>query len=336
MTAVAVFSLDHLARMSDHRGLFEHASGTDRREEHGYCTDDNARLLVVTSREPDTGIAHRLSRLALQFVCSAQVADGSCRNRMSAEGRWLDVPGTDDCWGRGLHGLGVASAQHSNPTVRRWAHRAFDRGARQRSQHSRAMAFASLGAAEVVTVDSTNVGARRILSETLALLGPVPYGEWQWPESRLRYANATLAEAMIAAGSALQRPEALEGGLRMLGWLLDLETRDNHLSVTGTAGRDPGDGDVQFDQQPIEVAAMADACWRAASVSDDARWLKGIEMAAAWFTGDNDAGTAVCDAESGGGHDGLRADGVNLNQGAESTIAFLTTMQRARRLVSAT
>ena len=96
--------------MSDHRGLFEHASGTARREEHGYCTDDNARLLVVTSREPDTGIAHRLSRLALQFVCSAQVADGSCRNRMSAEGRWLDVPGTDDCWGRGLHGLGVASA----------------------------------------------------------------------------------------------------------------------------------------------------------------------------------------------------------------------------------
>ena len=81
----------HLLAMSDHRGIFEHAEGTSPRLEHGYCTDDNARLLVVTSRAPDVGAAHHLSRLALHFVRSAQAGDGRCRNRMDVNGRWTDM-----------------------------------------------------------------------------------------------------------------------------------------------------------------------------------------------------------------------------------------------------
>jgi len=323
-------SFDHLERMSDHRGLFEHAEGSDRRTEHGYCTDDNARMLVVTSREPDVGAAHRLSRLALQFVCSAQDTDGRTRNRLEYGGHWLDTAGTEDCWGRSLWGLGVAATQHSNPTVRRWAMRAFDRGAKQRSQDVRAMVFAALGAAEVAAVDPHHVGARKILETLLDMVGPVAPGAWGWPEPQLRYANAAVAEAVIAAGAALGRDAVVAKGLDMLGWLLELETRDAHLSVTGVGGREQGDRSVQFDQQPIEVAALADACWRASLVSDGPRWPRGIEMAAAWFMGDNDIGVAVYDAASGGGYDGLMVGGINLNQGAESSLAFIATMQRAR------
>jgi len=43
---------DHLYRMSDGRGLFEHARHDDPRPEHGYCLDDAARALVVVCREP--------------------------------------------------------------------------------------------------------------------------------------------------------------------------------------------------------------------------------------------------------------------------------------------
>ena len=45
-------SFEHISRLSDRRGTFEHADHTTPRREHGYCTDDMARLLVVTSREP--------------------------------------------------------------------------------------------------------------------------------------------------------------------------------------------------------------------------------------------------------------------------------------------
>ena len=75
---------------------------------------------------------------------------------------------------------------------------------------------------------------------------------------------------------------------------------------------------------------MADACWRAYGLTGDDRGRRGVAAAAAWFAGDNDAGVPMYDDRSGGGYDGLRPDGVNLNQGAESTLAFISTMQRAR------
>jgi hypothetical protein len=108
MSSVVDAGFAHLDSLSDDWGLFEHAEGTVRRLEHGYCTDDNARLLVVSSRGADSGAPRRLSRLALAFVLGAQDKAGRIRNRMNVSGRWTDRAGTDDCWGRSLWALGVA------------------------------------------------------------------------------------------------------------------------------------------------------------------------------------------------------------------------------------
>lgn len=328
-------TFDHIERLSDHRGLFEHAAFTLRREEHGYCTDDNARLLVVASRESDIGSPHRLSRLALGFVLDSQASDGRTRNRMDRLGHWTDGFGTDDCWGRSLWGLGTAAACHADHSIRHWALRGFNTAVGQRSQSPRTMAFAALGAAKVVEQHPFHAPARALLVDALNTIGPIPTGSWSWPEPRLRYANAALAEAVLAAGAALNNTESIDRGLTMLGWLLDLETRRGHLSVAGVGGRTPGETGPLFDQQPIEAAAMADACWRAFAVTDDRIWLHGVNAAAEWFTGANDTGLVMYDRDSGGGYDGLHADAVNLNQGAESTLAFISTMQRARSFAHA-
>ncbi|MEO7369981.1 MAG: glycosyltransferase [Ilumatobacteraceae bacterium] len=333
MNAPNTSRFDHVERLSDHRGMFEHAAGLIRREEHGYCTDDNARLLVVVAREPDTGAAHRLGRLALRFVVDAQHPDGRTRNRMDCDGRWTDDFGTEDCWGRGVWGLGAMAANHDSPSIRRTALRAFDRAARQRSRYSRAMAFASLGAAEVLSREPGHRRASALLVDMLQMVAPVSAGAWAWPEPRLTYANATLAEAVIVAGHALGMPDDVYRGLAMLEWLLEQETSRGHLSVVGVGGRGPDDDGPMYDQQPIEVAAMADACWRAAAVTGDRSWLRGVAAAARWFAGANDTGLPMFDDSSGGGFDGLQPDSVNLNQGAESTLALISTMQRARLLV---
>lgn len=332
MSALTRFSFKHLERLSDEHGLFEHALGTEPHVEMGYCTDDNARLLVVTSRDQQSSASLRLSRLALGFVLDAQSPDGRCRNRLNKAGSWTDTATTDDCWGRSLWGLGTTAALHSDPRVRRWALRGFEGGARQRSAYPHAMAFAALGAAEVVGEDAEHGQARALLADAATVIGPIPDHGWIWPEARLSYANAALAEALIAAGSNLDDAAMLERGLTMLDWLLDTETFDGHLSVTGTAGRGPGDASPQFDQQPIEAAALADACWRAFHVTDDHRWARGVAAAAGWFNGANDAGLSLYDEVSGGCYDGLQAGGVNANQGAESTLALVSTMQRARAL----
>jgi hypothetical protein len=335
---VLVPGFDHLLALSDHHGTFEHACGAQPRREHGYCTDDMARVLVVTTREPDAGDAVRgLAKVAVRFLDEAQAYLGGCRNRMDHTGRWTDVYAFDDCWGRCLWGLGSAAAHSDNGLIRRLAVIQFERAAHGRSTWPRAMAFAAIGAAELLSVDPANAAARKLIGDYAAGLvdanGDI---DWPWPEARLSYANAVLAEAMIAAGGALDDAALCQRGLDLLGWLIGQETSDGHLSPTPAGGRAAGDSRPGFDQQPIEVSSLADACARASTVDAAAIWPDTVRAAAAWFQGDNDAGAVMWDAETGGGFDGLHADGVNLNQGAESTLALLSTFQQARRFVGVT
>jgi hypothetical protein len=320
---------DHLDAMTDDHGLFEHADLVAPRLEHGYCTDDNARLLVVCARAPDAGPAARLGRTALAFVLDALLPDGRVRNRMDQFGTWTDAGSTDDCWGRAIWGLGAVATHHDDPDVADRALAGFHRAARLRSRWPRAMAFAALGAAEVLDADPTDRAARALLIDVVAVVGKPSVGAWAWPHPRLSYANAALAEALIVAGSALADADVLDDGLTMLGWLLELETRGGHLSVAPVSGRCVTDIGPRFDQQPIEVAAMADACWRAFELTGEQRWHNGVRLAAAWFDGANDVAAPMRDDTKGGSFDGLTAHGANRNEGAESTLALVSTMQRA-------
>jgi hypothetical protein len=139
---------------------------------------------------------------------------------------------------------------------------------------------------------------------------------------------------LLAAGSLLDDPPALTDGLAMLAWLLDVETSGEQLSVTPADGWTTGEPRPGFDQQPIEVAALADACVRAFELTGDPRWRDGVRRAAGWFLGENDARTPLLDPVSGGGCDGLERNGRNENQGAESTLAMISTMQQAQRLLA--
>jgi hypothetical protein len=324
---------DHLLRLTDRRGTFEHACLTEPRPEHGYCTDDMARVLVVATREPNSGgQVNGLARVAVQFLNDAQSYAGPCRNRMDRKGHWEDEPSLGDCWGRAIWGLGTAAAHSDVSLVRRLAVIQFERAAKVRSPWPRAMAFAALGAAELLSIEPEHPVAREFLADYADTVAePNGSPSWPWPEPRLTYANAVLAEAMIAAGVALDDSALRYRGLELLHWLVECETAGGHLSPTPTIGRGPDDPRPAFDQQPIEVSTLADACARAAAIDPASIWPETILAAAAWFMGSNDAGQLMWDPETGGGFDRLHADGVNRNQGAESTLAVLSTMQHARR-----
>jgi len=324
---------DHLVRLTDDTGLFEHARHAIVRREHGYCTDDVARGLVVTSREPDPapavlGLAGRY----LAFLTHAQDDGGAFHNRLGYDRRWADAPGLGDWWGRALWGLGTAAARSPAGWIRDEALVAFSLGAPLRSPFPHAMAFAGLGAAEVLRVDPGNALAAALLDDAAAAVGrPGSDPDWPWPHPALSYASAALAEVVIAAGHARRDPAVRDAGLRMLGWLHEIQLVDGRLSALPAAGWERHASRRQFDQQPIEVAAFADACATAAEVTGDGRWHLGVRQAVDWFLGDNDIEAAMWDPATGGGYDGLTPDGPNANQGAESTLALISTMQHARR-----
>ena len=315
-------------------GLYEHAYLRHPRLEHGYCTDDVARALAVVVREPDkTRELERVTDVYLRFLESAVTPNGKVHNRMSISGRWLDAAGPDDMWGRAIGGLGAAVRSASSEAIRDRAFTAFMLAAQCRSVDVRASAFAAVGAADVLSARPDCDAARSLLADCLERLPRGTGKHWQWPESRLRYANATLCQALIVGGEALHDGDALNQGLTHLAVLLGLETGPyGHLSIAGTNGRGSDDEGSLWDQQPIEAAAISAACVEALRITCDPKWATGVTQAWAWFTGDNDSATAMYDPADGAGYDGLERNGRNENCGAESTLAALSALHDVRLL----
>lgn len=322
----------HVLTMTDGIGMFEHADLDAPRLAHGYCTDDVSRLLIAIVREPSPGRElSELARVCFRFLVEAQGVTGRVRNRRSVDGRWHGRRGVDDCWGRSVWAFGTAARLAADEGARSSAVSYFGHAVAQRSPHRRAMAFAALGAAEMLAVQPRHSRAQRLLADSVVAIGPLSDDpSWPWPEDRLSYANAAIAEALIAAGSLLDRPSVLNDGLVLLRWLLDRQLVDGHLSPVPVGGLGRDDRPPAFDQQPIEVAAIADACARAAVVTGDAAWQSSVDLAVQWFAGNNDLGAVMSDPVTGGGFDGLTPHGPNLNQGAESTLALITTLQHRR------
>jgi hypothetical protein len=320
---------DHVRRMTDLTGMWEHARILTPRHQHGYCTDDNARALIVVCREPDP--APEIVALAgtyINFLIAAALEEGGFRNRRNSAGHWTDQIGSDDSQGRALWALGTAAHLAALGGTRVAGADLFGRNAGFDSPALRANAFAILGGVEMLAAHPGHTGTLDLLHRCSARLGHEPSDDWPWLEPRLSYDNARLPEALIAAGSALGDDALVEEGLELLAWLVATETRDGHFSFTPVGGWAVGEPRPGFDQQPVEAGAMADACYRAWLLTGEQVWADRVEMAARWFMGDNDNGSRLYDPRTGGSCDGLKSSGVNHNHGAESTLSALIALQR--------
>lgn len=340
---VSVLPLSHLVYLSDARGVFEHAQEAEPRAEHGYCLDDVARALSFVVREAAwaTEPTPHLTGLIdtyLSFIEHAITEGGAAHNRLDTQGRWTDTAGGGDWWGRAVGALGTAARlSHEPKTVARATH-AFLRATDWETPDLHAQLFAAVGASDALAAGIAELAdpSTRLIRRASAMVGPAVDPSWPWPERRLRYANGVVPEALIAGGWALRDTPMFDRGLALLHFLLDTYTETGHLSLTGSAGWEPGEPRPQFDQQPIEAAKFAEACARAWELTGDDVWRQGVRSAWRWFLGDNDSSTPMVDLATGAGFDGLTPTGHNTNRGAESTLAALTTHQLARQLGLAT
>lgn len=329
--------LTHLKELSTSIGLYEHAQIDIPRTTHGYCVDDVARGLVLLCREPELdNDASALLEVYLEFVLKAITPNGLCHNRMDTRENWTDEPSTSDWWGRAVWALGVSAVHAPNANQRARSLGGFRTLTRTATCDLMALAFATLGAGEVLIADPEEIGAEKILLAAKSKLLPTDQNsDWIWPESRLRYSNGSIAQAVLLTGLALKDSNVIKTGIRMLNFLIKTETHRDHFSVTPVGGRGPHDAKPAFDQQPIELAALASACAQAWAITEDAKWSTEIERAWGWFLGSNDVGSIMFVPETGGGYDGLHEYGPNRNQGAESTISMLMTAQQIYKLPNA-
>jgi glycosyltransferase involved in cell wall biosynthesis len=325
--------LDAVERLSDSTGMIQHSIFSVPDRNHGYCVDDNCRALMLMHRitGADAARADELATTYASFVQHAWNGErGRFRNFMGFDRGWLESEGSEDSFGRSLWSLGDTAARARRHDLRVWASHLFD----QVAPHALALgsprtwAFAILGADEMLSARPGHpvaVALVRDLSARLTgVLAAVRRPDWIWYETVLAYDNARLPQALLRAGLRLGDAAMRDDALATLAWLETRQTgADGFFRAVGTDsfGRSFADP-LPFDQQPLEAWATVEAAADAFRATRDPRWAAAARRAYGWYLGANDLGLPIATPADGGCYDGLMPDRANLNQGAESVLAY--------------
>lgn len=330
--------LDHLYRMTDDTGLLQHAiHGTPNRH-HGYSIDDQTRGMIVAA------MYHRLFKdkkvlgpfhVYLSYVHFAKREDGFFNNFMAFDRRWLaDDCDNSDAQGRVLWACGYAVNYPPDRQSRLLCRKLFIDGVPlfENIGHMRSLAMAILGChyylrqyPEATQVrELMHTAAGRIVEKFVANASD----DWPWCEETVTYDNARVPQALILAGLQFGDDEMIGRGVKLLDWLLKVQAgAEGYLSLIGNDGwLSRGGAKADYDQQAIEVAGLVGACKASYRATGDVRYLNEMRRCFDWFLGANDQHVQVIDFATHGCHDGLNPEGVNLNQGAESLVAWLLSL----------
>lgn len=322
--------------MSDATGMIQHGIYSLPRRESGYTTDDNARALRLCVRiwqtNPD---ARLLSRIAcyLSFLEHARSPLRGFHNFMGYQRDWLDSGGTEDCQGQAVLALAEVVASGLPEGFQALALELLEgalpaaKGLRSlRAQAYLVQAWYVLAREDVERMDTLREIARTAADRLLECYDRSKRRDWLWFESRLTYANAVLPHALFDAAELWPDggyAEVAETTFRFL----DLSTNSNNL-FWPVGNRDwfsHGEEKSLYDQQPVEASTMAAAALAAERVTGSKTYRQISERCYAWFLGENSLGLPLADPLDGSCCDGLMSGGLNLNRGAESTLAYLWT-----------
>ncbi len=332
--------LNHLRLMTDDTGIIQHAKFTVPNRAHGYCVDDNARALIVAVRannlnRNDTSLIG-LSSIYLSFLDNAfDPETGRFRNFMSYERQWMETIGSEDSHGRAIWALGVTAGrgQHSGQVdlATKLFHDALP--ALESFSDSRAIAFPILGMQAYLRRNDNDRPVRSLIeslgNRLLDRFRHFATKDWQWHEAELNYDNARLPEALMASGRVINDDDMVKTGIEVLEWLrnIQVDLSNGWFAPVGNQGWFPKSGSkAQYDQQPLEAAAMIGASIEAYECTQREEWIQLASTCFNWYLGKNDQQIQLYDHASAGCRDGLTRDGVNENQGAESTLSYLSAL----------
>lgn len=344
-SALPEWNDNHLRRMSDSTGMFQHARLHLPWFEHGYCTDDNARALIYTA-EREAAEQGNDDLLLLQASYAAFLEHAfdhetrRFRNFLSFDRKWMEKQGSEDSHGRAVWALGRTALKTRQKEMRSWALDIFEQSF-QTSAHftsPRSWAFSILGMCDYLEIFPGDRTVRNLVTELsdrlIDLHNRVHCRDWNWFEDSVTYDNARICEALLRASITTDNMLFEKVGLETLSWLQKAQTGlDGCFRPVGSEGFwQRGQEPAWYDQQPLEAAAGVAASSVAHRISPTAGWDREARRCFDWFVGRNDLKVSLFDKDTGGCYDGLRSSRVNRNQGAESLLSFWLGLSDVRAM----
>ena len=325
--------LDHLKALTDDTGILQHAKYSTPKRSEMYTTDDNARALIACIKHHQLyrrRETEKLINIYLSFLLHMQRLDGKFHNLLSYERHFQDDVGSEDCMGRALWACGYAMNSNLSEDKQHISKEIFDRGLKWVSNFKspRAAAYTILGLQnyqKVFPKDKNLILNTRTLTDQLCeIYQRTSTPDWQWFEQSLTYANARLPRALFEAYATAKNITYLKIGEDSLNFLIQNQIIEDKLLPIGNKGFYTKHNEkALYDQQPIEVACMVEAATTAFRVTREEKYCKTAYIAFHWFLGENSQNLEVYNPQTGGCYDGVTPQGINLNQGAESTICYL-------------
>ncbi len=338
-TTLPEVRLDHVRLMTDDTGILRYCSYATPDRRHGYWTDDNARALaamVQNWRLFRNGDVMPLCQTYLSFLYDAMdEKTGGFRRHLSYQRKWTEEPLADISQGRALWALGLAIGHPPNAAVLGLASRLFDGALKLVGKMTTplAISFTILGLNAYLQrfggATAVRRHRRRQAKRLLELFDQGRTDGWEWCEDVAGVESARLPHALIQSGRHLKNEDMIRQGLRTLEWLfaVQTDTKHGHLSLIGNDGGYTRGGEkARFDQIPMDASALIEAAREAYLVTWDRKWVDHIHVCLNWFLGINDLQQPLYDFTTSGCQDGLHSSGTNLNQGAISTLAWLSAL----------
>ncbi|QQL48504.1 glycosyltransferase family 4 protein [Mucilaginibacter ginkgonis] len=327
------FSLAHVRRLTDDTGIVQHAKYGIPNLKEGYCLDDNSRALIMALmayQRNKSQEALDLLPIYLSYIHYMQREDGNFRNFLSFDRRYLDEVGTEDSFGRTIWALGHLISCASNNSYREFAMELFHRSYPhfETLVHLRGMANTIIGICLYLKVYPTDEG---MMAQMARMTQPLIDGyekhqteDWQWFEEKMTYDNGILPLALLHSYEITGNENVKRVAMNTMAFLDKHTLSNGYLNPVGNDGWFHKGGKMPiYDQQAIETMAMVLMHFQAYEIFREPEYIEKMFLSYKWFLGENSLRAPLYDYETKGGCDGLQPSGINRNQGAESTLAYL-------------
>jgi len=327
------FDLDHIKRLTDDTGIIQHAKYGIPNLKEGYCLDDNSRALLMalmSYNQNKDAYALDCIRIYLSYIHYMQTKKGSFRNFLTFNRMFIDEEGSEDSFGRTVWALGYLVHRAPNVSYREFGKELFEISGNYFDQltHLRGIANTIIGMSYYLkNYPSDENMMQKLKSMTKTLSDAYKKNsskDWRWFELQLTYDNAILPLSLLHAVELTGDSSVKEIALESMQFLEEVTMNKGYLSLVGSKGWYPKGGKrAVFDQQAIDAMASVRLFYQAYKVTKDPEYIEKMFSSYLWFLGENELRIPLYDYETKGCCDGLESSGVNRNQGAESTLAYL-------------